>query len=98
MAWKRMDVSEQRMQFVIRAMSGRERLATLCREFGISRPSGYLWRRRYQQAGSLTVLAERSRRPRRSPGRTVEWKEERVAELRQQTGWGAKKLRVLLGE
>ena len=96
MPWKRMDVSEQRMQFVIRAMSGRERLAVLCREFGISRPTGYLWRRRYQQAESLTVLAERSRRPRRSPTRTAEGKEQRVVELRQQTGWGAKKLRVLL--
>lgn len=96
MPWKRTDVSEQRMQFVIRAVSGGERLSALCREFGISRPTGYLWRRRYQQAGSLTVLTERSRRPRRSPGRTVEWKEERVVELRQQTGWGAKKLRVLL--
>ncbi len=46
MPWKRMDVDEQRMQLVIRAVSGQEKLAALCREFGVSRPTGYLWRRR----------------------------------------------------
>ncbi len=96
MPWKRVDVSEQRMQFVIRAASGQERFSALCQEFGISRPTGYLWRRRYVQTRSLTTLAERSRRPHRSPLRTAEWKEERVVALRQQTGWGAKKLRVIL--
>lgn len=98
MPWKRTDVSEQRMQFVIRASRGQEPLAALCREFGISRPTGYLWRRRYQQSGSLTALAEHSRRPHRSPRRTEIAKEQRVVALRRQTGWGAKKLQVLLRE
>src|SRR5260370_5634847 len=96
MPWNEVDVSEQRMQFVIRAKSKQERLSVLCREFGISRPTGYLWQRRYQQSGSLAELAERSRRPHRSPGRTEAGKEQRVVVLRQQTGWGAKKLQVLL--
>ena len=98
MPWKRMDVDEQRMQFVIRASSGTERMTALCREFGISRPTGYLWRQRYRQASSLTQVSERSRRPHRSPQRTTARKEQRVVLLRQQTGWGAKKLRVLLHE
>lgn len=98
MPWRTMDVSEQRMQFVIRAMSGRERLSALCREFGISRPTGYLWRRRYEQTRTLTEIGERSRRPHRSPRCTESWKERRVVALRRQTGWGAKKLRVLLQE
>ena len=98
MPWRRMGVDEQRMQFVIRATSGTERLAALCREFGISRPTGYLWRRRYQQTRSVTELCERSRRPLRSPTRTEPWKEQRVVALRRQTGWGAKKLRLLLQE
>lgn len=93
-----MDVDEQRMQFVIRASSGTERMTALCREFGISRPTGYLWRQRYRQASSLTQVSERSRRPHRSPQRTTARKEQRVVLLRQQTGWGAKKLRVLLHE
>ena len=46
MPGKRMSVDEQRIQFVVRAVSGTEPLAALCREFGISRPPGYLWRAR----------------------------------------------------
>jgi len=91
-----MDVDEQRIQFVIRATSGQERFSALCREFGISRPTGYLWRRRYEQTHSLSTLTERSRRPHGSPTQTAAWKEKRVVALRQQTGWGAKKLQVIL--
>jgi transposase InsO family protein len=98
MPWKRMDVDEQRMQFVIRAAHGQERISALCREFAISRPTGYLWRRRYLETRSLSELRERSRRPHHSPGHTEACKEQRVVALRQQTGWGAKKLRVLLAE
>lgn len=98
MPWRRVNLDDQRMQFVIRATSGAERMTALCQEFGISRPTGYFWRRRYQQTGSLAELGEHSRRPHRSPQRTEIWKEERVVALRRQTGWGAKKLRVLLQE
>jgi transposase InsO family protein len=98
MPWRTSDVKDQRMQFVIRATSGRERLSVLCREFGISRPTGYLWRRRYEQSGTLTQIGERSRRPHHSPTRTGPRPERRVLALRKQTGWGAKKLRVLLAE
>jgi transposase InsO family protein len=86
------------MQFVIRSSSGKEGITALCREFGISRPTGYLWRQRYRQAGSLTEIAERSRQPHHSPRRIESWKQQRVVALRRQTGWGAKKLRVLLHE
>ena len=98
MPWRTSDVKEQRMQFVIRATSGTERISVLCREFGISRPTGYLWRRRYQQSGTLTGIGERSRRPHHSPTRTGPGSERRVLALRKQTGWGAKKLCVLLAE
>ena len=96
MPWKRMSVDEQRLQFGVRAVSGKESMAALCQEFGIARPTGYLWRRRYQRSGSFTALRELSRRPHHSPRRTAAWKEQRVVALRQQTGWGAKKLHVLL--
>lgn len=71
-------------------------MTNLCREFGISRPTGYLWRGRYEGSGSFTALGEQSRRPRHSPRRTEEETEERVAALRRETGWGAKKLHLLL--
>ena len=98
MPWERTDVGEQRVRFVVRAVSGKERMAALCREFGISRPTGYRWRRRFQQAGSITAVVERSRRPGHSPEETELSKQERVVELRQEYGWGAKKIAVLLRE
>jgi transposase InsO family protein len=98
MPWSEVGVQEQRMQFVIRATSGKENRSALCREFGISRPTGYHWCRRYKQLRSLTALQEHSRRPHHCPQQTESWKEQRVVVLRQQTGWGAKKLRVLLRE
>jgi transposase InsO family protein len=96
MPWNEVDVQEQRMQFVMRAASGTERLAPLCREFGISRPTGYVWVRRYRQVRSLRGLCEHSRRPKHSPRETEAWKQERVVALRRETGWGAKKLHVVL--
>jgi transposase InsO family protein len=98
MPWRRTDVSEERIRFVVRAASRKEPLAVLCREFGISRPTGYRWRERFEQAGSATAMVERSRRPVCSPGRTEEARQERVVELRRQHGWGAKKIEVLLRE
>src|SRR5712691_6830246 len=98
MPWESADMGEQRVKFVVRAASGKERMATLCREFGVSRPTGYRWRRRFEQAGSVTAVVERSRRPEHSPSQTEPRKEDRVVALRQEHGWGAKKLEVLLRE
>jgi transposase-like protein len=43
MPWKKMEVREQRVEFVVRALRGAEPMSRLCGEFGISRPTGYLW-------------------------------------------------------
>ena len=91
-----MDVQEQRVRFVVAASRQEKPFTALCQEFGISRPTGMLWRERYQQAG-LAGIAERSRRPQHSPRQTGwEW-EQRVVEMRQRyPDWGARKLQVLL--
>src|SRR5258708_17917708 len=62
MAWKTMDVREQRVRFVVAAYRREKTLAELCREFGISRPVGYEWLKRYRQGG-VAAIAEGSRRP-----------------------------------
>jgi transposase InsO family protein len=96
MAWKTMDVREQRVQFVVAASRQEKPFTKLCQEFGISRPTGMLWRERYQQSG-LAGIAERSRRPQRSPQQTSGELEQRVVEVRQRyPDWGARKLQVLL--
>jgi transposase InsO family protein len=96
MTWRSVDVQEQRVRFVVAASRGEKNFRALCQEFEISRPTGYLWRRRYQEQG-LAGIAERSRRPRLSPQQTEEEREQRVVELRQRyPDWGARKLQVLL--
>ena len=52
---------DERMRFVIRLKDG-EAMALLCREFGISRKTGYKIFERYEQCG-LEGLSDRTRRP-----------------------------------
>ena len=40
MLWKKCSVMDERLQFVARRLAG-EPMAELCREFGISRKTGY---------------------------------------------------------
>ncbi len=96
MPWKAMDVREQRVQFVVAAMRREKSLTALCEEFGVSRPTGRLWLQRYRQQG-IAGIAERSRRPARSPRLTSPELEEQVVQLRRHyPDWGARKLQVVL--
>jgi transposase InsO family protein len=98
MAWKMVDKREQRVRFVVQASQGQKNLSELCREFGISRPTGYLWLRRWQQE-KTAGLEEKSRRPQHSPQKTAGAIEQQIVELRQQRpDWGARKLRPRLLE
>ena len=96
MPWKATSVMEERIKFIVRASQEGVNISKLCREFGISRPTGYQWLRRYRQAGSIRAVRELSRRPYRSPTRTAFEHEQRVIALRRQHDWGAKKIRELL--
>jgi len=96
MAWKTVDIYEQRVRFVVAAAQGAQTFGALCTEFGISRPTGYLWLRRYKELG-VRGIAEQSRRPRSSPRRTDARLEHRVLQVRlRYPDWGARKLRVVL--
>lgn len=98
MPWRTESVMDQRIEFVLRAKEGDEAIAALCREYGISRPTGYLWLNRYHAVGSVSGLAERSRRPLKSPERTNEKVTAAVVELREKTGWGGPKIATVLGK
>ena len=96
MAWKTMDVHEQRVRFVVEATQQTQTFRALCAAYEISRPTGYLWLRRYRELG-VDGIAERSRKPHRSPERTNPELERQVVQLRQRyPDWGARKLKVLL--
>jgi len=96
MPFKQMQVEEQRVEFAVRAQRRVEPLSQLCREFGISRPTGYKWLMRFRDLG-VGGIAERSRRPRNSPTQTALELENRIVALREvYPDWGARKLAVLL--
>ena len=54
MPWKERSVMDERMRFVIRHKDG-ETMASLCREFGISRKTGYKILERYEQCEDIAV-------------------------------------------
>lgn len=96
MAWREASVTEQRLRFVVAASRKQASMAELCREFQISRQTGYGWLKRYQTGGSAEIV-ERSRRPAHSPQRTSPGMEQAVIALRTRyPDWGAAKLLVLL--
>jgi len=95
MAWKELSVSEQRLLMVNLIDEGRESVAAVCRRLGVSRKTAYKWLARWRaQPGK--PLADRSRRPRASPGRTEATLEARVLAVRDEHRWGARKIRAML--
>jgi len=86
---------DERMRFVIRLKDG-ESMASLCREFGISRKTGYKIFERYEQCG-LEGLSDRTRRPFRYANQLPEQVEAAiVAAKKEKSNWGARKIRERL--
>lgn len=86
---------DERMRFVIRHQDG-ESLAALCREFGVSRKTGYKILARYAACG-LEGLSDRTRRPFRYANQLPEPIEAAiVAARRERPHWGARKIRERL--
>ncbi len=95
MPWKESSVMDERMRFVIRLKDG-ESMACLCREFGISRKTGYKIFERYEECG-LEGLSDRTRRPFRYANQLPEQVEAAiVAARREKPHWGARKIRERL--
>jgi transposase InsO family protein len=95
MPWKASSVMDEKLRFVFQHDAG-ESMAELCRRFGISRETGYVWLRRYRQTG-VAGLYERNRAAHRHVNQTPEEIEEMVLELRQaHMRWGPRKLKRIL--
>ena len=67
MPWKEINLMDERLKFVARLLDG-ERMTTVCKEFGISRKTGYKIFNRYKDVG-LDGLKDRNRRPQRQANR-----------------------------
>ena len=86
---------DERLRFIARLLDG-DRMASLCREFGISRKTGYKIRQRYNDCG-LEALRDRSRRPYRQANQLPFQIEKLIVRLKQEKPtWGAPKIRERL--
>jgi transposase InsO family protein len=95
MPWKESSVMEERLCFVGRLLNG-EAMTEVCREFGISRKTGYKIFDRYKEHG-LEALTDRSRRPVRYANQLPQQIESLIVSFkRNKPHWGARKIRELL--
>jgi len=95
MPWKECSVMDERLRFVAKLLDG-EAMTEVCREFGISRKTGYKIFQRYKDSG-VEALSDRSRRPVRYANQLPSQIESLIVTLkRDKPHWGARKIRELL--
>ena len=95
MPWKECSVVDERMKFVLRLGDG-ENMSQLCREFGISRKTGYKIFNRYELSG-LEAFTDRSRRPIHYANQLPPQIETAILRLKQEKpSWGVPKILELL--
>lgn len=95
MAWKECSIMDERLKFVARLLEG-EKMAVVCREFGITRRTGYKIYDRYKECG-LEGLNDRSRRPYRHANQLPYQVERALLGIKKDyPSWGAPKIREKL--
>jgi len=87
-------MEEHREEYVKRALSGEKTKVSLCLEYGISRPTGDKWIRRYLHG---EPMSDQSKAPFHTPNKTSAAIEETIVALRRERPTlGAKKLKRIL--
>jgi putative transposase len=95
MPWQRSIIMDEKMKFIGRLLHG-DKMAELCREFGISRKTGYKFWNRYKDIG-LYGLTDRTRRPVRYANQLPMQIENEIIRIKQdKPSWGAPKIRERL--
>lgn len=93
MPWESRTVKEQREGFVEAAVH-RSNFSAVCREYGITRKTGYKWVERHLAGEDLI---DQSREPHRKPHKTPPEVEAEILRVRADNpGWGAKTIRQVL--
>lgn len=93
MPWKERTIMDEKRDFINRLIKG-ECMSHLCREYGISRPSGYKFYDRYIELG-LEGLKDKRNGNRQQANRTAEMVEQLICKLRKRhPSWGPKKLKA----
>jgi transposase InsO family protein len=94
MPWRGKTVEENREEFVKRVMAQEKSKSALCLEYGISRPTGDKWIKRYKNS---ETMENQSKAPHKTPNKTPEAIEKEIVELRRKhPAIGAKKLKRIL--
>jgi transposase InsO family protein len=96
MPWKESSAVEQRKAFIAACQTGEESVAELCRQYGVSRQTGFKWRKRFADGGEAG-LEEKSRAPHHQFQQMLEEVASEVVGLRRQhPRWGPRKLKAWL--
>lgn len=94
MPWEEKTVMEQRESFVEAAKGRQKTFSALCRDYGISRKTGYKWLKR---ATLGQQLYDQSRRPIGQPTKTAAEIEQQILEVREANPcWGGKTIKAVL--
>jgi transposase InsO family protein len=93
MPWKALSMYEQRLALIHRIVTLKQAVGKVAKEFGVSRKTVHKWLRRYRRHESV---ADRPRRPKRSPGKTCPQTEDQVLDIRRRHNWGPRKIHRLL--
>lgn len=92
MGWKECKKMDEKLKFIARYLEG-EKIAPLCREFGVTRPTAYKLIERYKTMGQC-ALVEQKRTPHRYANQLPIPVEAMILELkREYPNWGAPKIR-----
>jgi putative transposase len=95
MPWKECNQMDERLKFIARLLDG-EKMAAVCRDFNVSRKTGYKILKRYNDVG-LEGLTDRSRRPYRHANQLPVQIETLIVRCKQdKPNWGAPKIRERL--
>lgn len=94
MPWKETQKMDQRIEFAMKALNCAN-FGHLCREYGISRKTGYKWRERFVENG-VAGMEEESRRPHSHAKELCEAVVCQIVSLKQaHSTWGPRKIRDL---
>lgn len=95
MPWKECSVMDEKLKFIARLLDG-EKMALLCREFSISRKTGYKIWDRYKECG-LEGLPAQSRKPHKQVNQLPIQVEKLIVQIKnEKPHWGARKIRERL--
>jgi transposase InsO family protein len=96
MPWKEMNIMQTRAEFIHLARQKGSNIRQLCRRYGITPRTAYKWLKRYEMEG-ISGLEDRSKRPKRTIQKVSATTEAKVLNIREETGWGGRKIaRVLI--